>query len=120
MANEIILGNDHFFTANLLLGGNPYPIDPAYVVKATLVKIDRKSALTASPITLTSSSPEANWAIGKVTGKFPRASTSAITTQGDAYLEIRVESTEGTVPTNDDHDLSWFFKVNLIKGNIGV
>jgi hypothetical protein len=120
MANEIILGNDHFFTANLLLGGSPYVIDPTYVVKATLVKIDRKSALIATPITLTSTSPEADWSIGKVTGKFLRADTTGVTVQGDAYLEIRVASTEGTVPTADDHDLSWFFKVNLIKGNIGV
>ena len=117
MAQEFILGDSRPYVVNLSINGATFPIDPlAATVKAALVKSD-KTKLLAGPVTLSSTTPGADWSVSKLVVKFPRAATADVKEKGDHLLEVQV--TFDNADTNvDDDDWTWFIPVTLARGNI--
>lgn len=118
MATDFILGDSRPYTVTLTINGAPFAIDPATsTVKATIVDARMRTALVETPVTLSSTTPGADWSASTLVLKFPRASTADIMTTGKAYLEVQV-TLDNATPGVDDDDWTWHFELNLIKGLI--
>ena len=114
---EFILGDSRPYTVDLKINNATFAIDPlTSTVKAALVKNDKKRLL-AGPITLSSTTPGADWSASKLVLKFPRATTADVKEIGDHYLEVQV-TLDNTDALLDDDDWTWFIPITLVKGNI--
>ena len=78
------------------------------ICKARVVEHDRTDPLS-SEVSISSSFMGADWSVSKVAIVLPAVSTSAITQQGAARVEIQV--TQNGI---DDH---WWFYVDLATGH---
>jgi PKD repeat protein len=115
-APEITLGDSRPYTVNLTINGAAFPIpSTTSTVQAAIVASDKKTALTSAPLSLSNSTPGADWDNSKVVVKFPRAATATITTVGKAFLEIQVTFNAAAA---DADDWTWFIPITLVAGTI--
>lgn len=116
-APEITLGDSRPYTVNLTINGEAFAIpSTTSTVQAAIVAADKKTALTAAPLSLSSSAPGADWDQSKVVVKFPRAATATITTVGKAFLEVQVTFNASDESAADDW--TWHIPITLGGGTI--
>jgi len=66
----------------------------------------------ATPVTLNRAAPGGDWAVSKVVVEIPTATTSAISYQGLAIIEIKIDDPDGI------GEKTFFTTVKIRKGNI--
>ena len=114
---QFTLGDSRPYTVIPKIDGLPFAIDPVTsVVKAAIVKNDRKARLTED-LELHATTPGSDWAVSKCVVKFPRSHTQEITVTGKALLELQV-TFKSSDPLIEDDDWTWFFPIELIRGHI--
>jgi hypothetical protein len=117
-APEITLGDSRPYTVNLTINGAAFAIpSTTSTVQAAIVAADKKTALTSTPLSLSSGTPGADWEHSKVVVKFPRASTATITTVGKAFLEVQVTFNAASDESAAD-DWTWHIPITLGGGTI--
>ena len=120
MSNEVdfIKGDSRPYTLKPTINNLPFNIDPlTCVVKAAVVSNDKKKLLSSDTLTLLSTTPGSNWVESTLIVKFPRSYTVDITNTGPALIEIQI-TFNATTPDVEGDDWTWFFPINLVKGNI--
>jgi hypothetical protein len=106
---EIITGNACIVVVDLTKNGATFVIGGTAVVKATLISTDHLQIFLSTAITVSSATAGSNWAASRVAISFP-STTSSITYQGEAKLEIKV--------TESGLSNTWFSSVMIRRGNI--
>lgn len=91
-----------------IVGGIPLTT----VIKAQIVSTDRKKVLTTEPVEILSAAIGSDWVNSKIVVKFPRSSTSSITHQGPALIEVQATF------AGEEDDWTWFVDIELVKGNL--
>ena len=76
------------------IGGVPYAVDPASVVKAMM--FDSENNITAD-VTLSSTAPAADWTVGLMYVSFPEVEMDKLTAGNTATLQLRIAE-PGLVP----------------------
>ena len=83
----VFTGDDVLISVELQKGGQPYFIDPASSVKATMYD---SSGAETSDITLSNSETGADWSVGLVTMVFLQADVDLLTPGDTAIIQIRI------------------------------
>lgn len=106
---EIVTGDDTSIPIQLQdTSGNPFIIDIAATVEATIVDDNHRRQYFA-PVAQDSAAGGANWSASLVVIEFTSANTSGLP-DGPAMIEIQVE--EGGVKS------TWFQRVVIVTGTI--
>ena len=104
----IVTGDDVSLSVTLKKGGATFSIDVGATVQASLVSLDHQTVY-AGPIAQSNVTPGADWANSLVVVELASATTSPITYQGKALLEIQVD---------DSGKTTFFASVIIVLGTI--
>lgn len=109
---ELVTGDPLIKTLNLLkkndAGEATFNIPVSATVTAAIVSEDHARKLTGD-ISVSDSETGADWSTSKLVVNIPKTETATITEYGCAHIEVQV---------NDTTELTWFFPVTIIKGQI--
>ena len=105
---KIVSGDDIVIPVTLLKNGLTFVIAPEAIIKVRLVAEDRLSTYTEE-ITIPTGGAGSDLAESLIIVMLAPLDTVAVTYQGNMLLEIQVD---------DGIKITWFVKVNMIKGNI--
>jgi len=118
MANnqEFITGDSRPYVVNLKINDVNFEIPIATSsIKCAIVSVDKKTIYSSAPLIVQSNIIGSDWSESTIVVKFQKKSTSDITYQGNALLEIQVTF---NVNLDDEYDLTWFVPISLVKGNV--
>jgi len=101
-----VTGDDIVVPVTLKKNGVVFTINPTATVKAALVGTNHENRL-CDDVMQSSAAAGANWAASLVVVSLPSSSTSGITHQGDALLEIQVD---------DGGKRTWFVPITIVTG----
>lgn len=112
MIPTLVTGDDSIYEIQLTKNEENFRINNGATVKASLISKDRKTVIIP-PVILSDNDTNSDWLNSLVVVKFDSADTDAIPTtivnQKNALLEIQVD---------DGGKLTWFHKIQLVKGTI--
>jgi len=108
--DSIVTGDDTDIPVTLTKGSakDTFTIDPGAAVKAAIVSLDRNTVIIAA-VVCPFDATGADWANSLIIVPFTSEETAAATATGEHYLEIQVD---------DGGKLTWFDKINIIKGSV--
>lgn len=104
----IVTGDDMRQLVQLTINSLPFAIGLAGTVKARLVTLDHKTALTVV-VDQSRSAAGADWAASLVVVEMPPTATAPIAEYGPSLLEIQVDDTIKE---------TWFIPVTIVQGHI--
>lgn len=105
----LVTGDDFYALVDLTENDLAYAVDLAATVKARIVALDHRSALSAE-VAQASGTAGANWAVGRIAVLLNAAATVAIVKYGLAQIEIQVEQAGAKY--------TWFAGVRIVQGQI--
>ncbi len=112
MTPTIVTGTDAAIGVQLSRNGAKFAINPSATVKALVVSSDHKTSYMATPAAVLSETPGSAWETSYIVITFPADTTSGISFQGMAMLEIKVDDSLGVGKK------TWFTPVKIITGQI--
>lgn len=109
MATPILVtGDDTVLSVTLKKNSSTFNIDTGATILASLVTPNHINIIM-SPVAVLSTAPGADWANSLLVIELTSAQTEAITSYGDALLEIQVD---------DNGKTTFFANINVTKGTI--
>jgi CheY-specific phosphatase CheX len=104
----IVTGDDMRQPVQLTINSLPFAIGLAGTVKARLVTLDHKTALTVV-VDQSRSAAGADWSASLVVVEMPPTATAPIAEYGPSLLEVQVD---------DVIKETWFIPVTIVQGHI--
>lgn len=105
----LVTGDDFYLLVDLTTNEVAQAVDGAAEVKARVVSLDHRTALSAA-VTQAPGADGADWAAGRIAVLLDTATTAAITRYGRAQIELQVNQGGGK--------FSWFAPAMIVKGQI--
>jgi hypothetical protein len=105
----LVTGDDFYLLVDLTTNELAQVVDAAADVKARVVSVDHRTALSAA-VAQSFGADGADWGAGRIAVLLDTATTAAITRYGQAQIELQV--------SQGGARFSWFASVMVVKGQI--